>query len=126
MKPEEIVKFSQHVFDRYSECMKKIHGSRIKEYGKVDEEEIRREILRKGNFYSDRKRGNPNEFYCIVNNLTVYTGCVNEDGSIYLTTAFLYSKDFQGRVTKFEKMEVPPTVQKWREDLESRLGIKVR
>lgn len=126
MKPEDIVKFSQHAVDRYSERMKKIHGSRIKEYGVVDEATLRREILRRGDFYHDKKSRSPNAFYCIVNNLTVYTGQLNEDGSIYITTAYEYSKSFQGLLTRFEKIEAPSTVKKWREDLEARLGIKLK
>ncbi len=126
MKSEEIVKFSQHVFDRYSERMKKIHGSRIKEYGVVDEGKLRNEILMKGNFYHDVKSGDPNEFHCIVNKLTVYVGSTNKDGSLYIKTTYPYSKDFQGLVTRFEKINTPPVVQRWREDLESRLGVKIR
>lgn len=126
MKPEDVVKFSQHVFDRYSERMKNINGCRIKEYGVVDEEKIRSEILRRGDFYHDKKSSNPNDFHCVVNNLTVYTGCVNGNGSLYITTTYPYSKRFQGLLTRFEKRGVPPMVQKWREDLEARLGIKLK
>ena len=121
-----MIKFSQHAFDRYSERMKKIYGSRIKEYGVVDEGKIRTEILKKGNFYHDKKSSNPNDFHCVVNKLTVYTGRINEDGSLYITTAYPYSKDFQGLLTRFEKMPTPAAVQKWREDLETRLGIKLK
>ncbi len=122
MKPENIIRFSQHAFDRYSERMKKIYGSRIKEYGKVDEGKLRNEILMKGDFYSDVKSSDPTEFYCIVNKLTVYTGHINEDGTLYITTTYLYNKNFQGRATKFEK-RVFPVVQTYRDEnsLEARL-----
>jgi hypothetical protein len=122
MKPENIIRFSQHAFDRYSERMKKIYGSRIKEYGRVDEGKLRNEILMNGDFYIDVKSGNPNEFYCIVNKLTVYMGCINEDGSLYITTTYPYSKNFQGKATKFEK-RVFPVVQTYRDEnsLEARL-----
>jgi len=115
------VKFSEHVFDCYRGRMSNIHGNRIdKETGRVDAPQLEKEILRKGVFYEDEKAKKPNSFYCVVNNLTVYRGRIDESGNLLITITYAFSKNHRGLFAKLPKLNIP-AVQKWREDLETRI-----